>query len=105
MVTTTNWSGYRQTAGPATEMGYALVGVQGEMYGFGSLGGEWEDRVLTPAQQLAGLAFTPSGRGCWLVSTDGSVVCRGDAPYIGCPKDLGVVVPVAAVASAPGGLG
>ena len=90
----TSWSGYRQAAGPATEMGYALVAAQGEMCGFGSLGEEWEDPVLTPGQQLAGLAFTPSGRGCWLVSTDGAVVCRGDAPYIGCPKDLGVVVPV-----------
>ena len=70
----TSWSGYRQTAGPAAEMGYALVAAQGEMFGFGSLGGEWEDPVLTPAQQLAGLALTPSGRGCWLVSTEGTVV-------------------------------
>jgi len=37
--------------------------ARGEMFGFGSLGGEWEDPVLTPAQQLAGLALTPSGRG------------------------------------------
>ena len=90
---------------PPTEMGYALVAAQGELCGFGSLGGEWADPVLTPAQQPAGLAFTPSGRGCWLVSTDGAVVCRGDAPYIGCPKDLGVVVPAAAVATPPDGLG
>src|SRR5580658_3270389 len=100
----TGWSGYGQAAGPAAEMGYALVAAQGEMYGFGSLGDEWAEPVLTPGQQLAGLAFTPSGRGCWLVATDGSVVCRGDAPYIGCPKDLGSVVPVAAIAVPADGL-
>jgi hypothetical protein len=104
-VISSSWSGYRQTGGPPAEMGYALVAPQGEMYGFGSLGGEWEEPVLNAGQQLAGLAFTPSGRGCWLVSTDGTVVCRGDAPSIGSPKDLGVVVPIAAVAAAPGGLG
>ena len=74
------------------------------MSGFGSLGDEWEDPVLTPGQQLAGLAFTPRG-GAVGSSPPRAVVCRGDAPYSEAPKDLGVVVPAAAVAAAPDGLG
>src|ERR1700722_14955509 len=101
----TSWSGYRPPPGPATEMGYALVAAQGQMYGFGSLGDKWEDPVLTPEQRLAGLAVSPSGRGCWLLSTDGTVMGRGDAPSLGGPRDLGVAVPSAAVVAAPGGLG
>ena len=46
MISTT-WSGYRPPPGPATEMGYALVAAQGEMYGFGSLGACEDGQALT----------------------------------------------------------
>jgi hypothetical protein len=86
-------------------MGYAMASTEGEVFGFGSVGDEWGVPVFAPDQRLAGLAFTPSGRGCWLAASDGTVVCRGDAPNLGSPKDLGVTIPIVAMAPAPDGFG
>lgn len=62
--------------------GYAIVGGDGGVFNydtpfFGSLGG-----VALNTPIVAG-AWTPSGAGYWLVSSDGAIFSFGDAPFRG----------------------
>jgi hypothetical protein len=35
------------------------------------------------ARPIVGMASTPSGRGYWLVASDGGMFTFGDAPFVG----------------------
>lgn len=50
-------------------------------------------------------AATPTGRGYWLVASDGGVFSYGDASYFGSGADLGLTHPVVGMAATPSGRG
>ena len=60
------------------------------MCGFGSLGEEWADPVFDPGATAGRIWPSPRVGGAvgWSPPT-ATVVCRGDAPYIGCPQGSG----------------
>ena len=51
------------------------------------------------------MAPTPSGRGYWLVASDGGVFCFGDAQFFGSTGSIKLVKPVVGMAPTPTGRG
>ena len=66
---------------------------------FGSTG----DRVLN--KPIVGMASTPSGRGYWLVASDGGMFSFGDAGFFGSTGDRVLNKPIVGMASTPSGRG
>ncbi len=54
---------------------------------------------------IVDMAATPSGRGYWLVASDGGIFSFGDAHYYGSTGALSLNKPVVAMASTPDGRG
>jgi hypothetical protein len=48
------------------------------------------------------MAATPSGRGYWLLASDGGIFTFGDAPFLGAPADSTAPAAVALAASPSG---
>jgi peptidoglycan/xylan/chitin deacetylase (PgdA/CDA1 family) len=83
--------------------GYPDVAAQPVAFGdagfFGSMGGQ------TLAQPVVGMATTPSGRGYWLVASDGGVFAFGDAGVFGSMGAQPLTNPIAAILGTPDGRG
>ena len=60
---------------------------------------------LTLADEVVGMAATPSGGGYWLVATDGGVFAFGDAAFHGSTGDIDLDRPIVGMAATPTGLG
>jgi hypothetical protein len=54
---------------------------------------------------IVGMTATPSGRGYWLVASDGGIFSFGDAAFAGSTGSLKLVRPITGMASTPGGHG
>jgi hypothetical protein len=54
---------------------------------------------------VVGIAATPSGRGYWLVASDGGVFAFGDARFFGSTGGLRLARPVVGMAATPSGHG
>jgi hypothetical protein len=52
---------------------------------------------------VVGIAPTPSGRGYWLVASDGGIFSFGDARFFGSTAPLHPVSPAVSIVGAPGG--
>jgi hypothetical protein len=66
---------------------------------FGSTG------ALRLNRPVVGMAATPTGRGYWLVASDGGVFAFGDARFLGSAGALRLVRPVVGIAATPTGRG
>jgi len=51
------------------------------------------------ARPIVGMAATPTGRGYWLVGSDGGVFAFGDAPFLGAPSGSALHGAVVGIAS------
>jgi hypothetical protein len=60
---------------------------------YGSAGGT---RLNRP---IAGMAATNSGRGYWLVASDGGIFAYGDAPFLGSAGAAPLAQPVVAISA------
>ena len=58
-----------------------------------------------PDRPVVGMASTPSGRGYWLVGSDGGIFAFGDAPFHGSAGASGLKMPIVGMASTPSGDG
>src|SRR5207249_2122602 len=54
---------------------------------------------------VAGMAATPSGKGYWLVATDGGIFAFGDARFLGSTGGLTLNQPIVGMAPTPDGAG
>jgi hypothetical protein len=57
------------------------------------------------AQAVTGMSATPSGRGYWLVASDGRVSSSGDAPFLGSVRPARLRRPIVGIAATPSGNG
>jgi hypothetical protein len=53
------------------------------------------------ARPVVGVAATPTGRGYWLVASDGGVFAYGDAPFLGSTGGLALTRPIVGLAPSP----
>ena len=65
----------------------------------GSMGGEHLNRPIV------GMAATATGKGYWLVASDGGVFCFGDAHFRGSTVDIALNRPIVGMAATPSGKG
>ena len=56
-------------------------------------------------QPVVGIAATPSGRGYWLVASDGGIFTFGDARFHGSTGAIHLNSPIVGMASTPSGHG
>ena len=56
-------------------------------------------------QPIVGIASTPSGKGYWLVASDGGIFTFGDATFYGSTGGLHLNKPIVGMASTPSGKG
>jgi hypothetical protein len=66
---------------------------------FGSTGG------IPLTMPIVGMASTPSGRGYWLVASDGGIFAFGDAGFFGSTGAIALTRPIAGLATTPSGRG
>ena len=74
------------------------------VFGFGKATGYGAPigRLRAP---IVGMDSTPSGKGYWLVATDGGVFCFGDAKFYGSTGAIHLNRPIVGIASTPSGQG
>jgi hypothetical protein len=61
--------------------------------------------AATLAHPIVGAASTPTGRGYWLVASDGGIFAFGDARFYGSPGGTHINKPIVAMAATPDGGG
>jgi ribosomal protein L24E len=54
---------------------------------------------------VVGIAATPSGRGYWMVASDGGIFSFGDAPFLGSMGGQALDQPIVGMAAPPSGQG
>ncbi len=79
--------------------------VAGQPVPFGSAGDFGSVAGKTLSAPVVGMASTPSGRGYWLVASDGGIFAFGDAAFFGSTGALRLNRPIVGMASTPSGRG
>jgi len=80
--------------------------VHPRVFAFGDTGGFTDGGgQVTSAHRLLGMAATPSGRGYWLVASDGGIFTFGDAGFYGSTGSYVLNRPVVGMAATPSGRG
>jgi hypothetical protein len=54
---------------------------------------------------IVGMAMTPTGRGYWLVASDGGIFAFGDAHFYGSTGNVNLTSPIVGMQAAPDGRG
>ena len=62
-------------------------------------------RDPSSARPIVGMAATPTGRGYWLVASDGGIFAFGDAPFHGSTGAIASASPIVGMAATPRGRG
>jgi len=83
--------------------GYADVVAQPVAFGDAGFFGSMAGQTLT--RPVMGMAANPSGRGYWLVASDGGVFAFGDAQFFGSMGGQTLTQPVVGMAPTPSGRG
>jgi hypothetical protein len=78
--------------------GHAVSAAAGGGF-YGSTG------AIRLAQPIVGMAATPSGRGYWLVASDGGIFSFGDAGFHGSTGAIRLAQPIVGMAATPSGSG
>ncbi len=100
MVATAGWLVVSaSSASTAPAITPSNVAAFGDASAFGSFGG------TTLARPIVGMAATRTGRGIWLVASDGGVATFGDAPYLGSMGGTTLAQPIVGMAATPSGHG
>jgi hypothetical protein len=89
---------------PPGGFGYRMANAAGGVLAFGReyLG----DMARQPLNQpIVGMASTPSGRGYWLVASDGGIFTLGDARFFGSTGAMRLNQPIVGMAATPDGGG
>ena len=93
-------------------VGLRILGSDGSLWTYGSSTGfsttnDISDprRSVAPGIPVRGAAGTHTGRGAWVVDTNGSIYAFGDAPFFGSMGGKRLNRPVVGMAARPDGLG
>ena len=95
------------TVTPAPIRGYRTVTSTGSVKAIdGPCASGFEGTVpRPPGRPVVGIAATPSGKGYWLVGSDGTVDNFGDAAALGSPSGAPLNQPIVGIAATPSGHG
>ncbi len=85
--------------------GYLVATSAGGVMSYCGAGFHGDVRDVRLAQQVVGIAATPTGGGYWMVARDGGIFSFGDAKFYGSTGGIRLAQPVVGMASTPSGRG
>ncbi len=91
------------SGGGSSGGGYRAVSADGNVASFGDTAAI--AAVSPPVSPVVGGSATPTGDGLWMVSANGAVIARGDAPVLGGMSDQRLSAPIVGMAATPTGRG